>query len=196
MNVARSSVVLAAGSTVSRVLGVVRQGLITYLIGQGLVGNAFTTANNLPNIIYMLIAGGVLNSVLVPQLVKAAKRPDGGRDYTDRLLTLGVGGILVITVLATAGASLLMRLYAGDRLVGPALELAVFFAVITLPQIFFYGLYGLLGQVLNSRGQFAAYGWAPALANAVAIVGLIESLEAFVTRPSSSSPSHGGGTSA
>ncbi len=173
MSVARSSAVLAAGSVVSRALGVVRQSLITYLIGQGLVGNAFTTANTLPNIIYMLIAGGVLNSVLVPQLVKASKRPDGGRDYTDRLLTAGIGGILAITVLATAGAALLMRLYAGDRLTGPALELAVFFAVITLPQVFFYGLYGLLGQVLNARGQFAAYGWAPALANVVAIIGLI-----------------------
>ena len=173
MSVARSSAIMAAGSVASRILGVLRQALITYLIGQGLVGNAFTTANTLPNIIYMLIAGGVLNSVLVPQLVKAADAKDGGRDYTDRLLTVGIGGILLVTLVATAASALLVRLYAGDRLEGAALELAVFFAVLTLPQIFFYGLYGLLGQVLNARGQFAAYGWAPALANAVAIVGLL-----------------------
>ena len=109
----------------------------------------------------------------MPQLVKAADAKDGGRDYTDRLLTVGIGGILLVTLVATAASALLVRLYAGDRLEGAALELAVFFAVLTLPHIFFYGLYGLLGQVLNARGQFAAYGWAPALANAVAIVGLL-----------------------
>ena len=54
---------------------------LVFAIGQGLVGNAFQTANNLPNVIYMLIAGGVLNSVLVPQIVKAIRRlPDGGRE--------------------------------------------------------------------------------------------------------------------
>ena len=66
-------------------------------IGQGLVGNAFQTANNLPNVIYMLIAGGVLNSVLVPQIVKAMRLPDGGREYTDRIITLSTAGMLRTT---------------------------------------------------------------------------------------------------
>ena len=163
---------MAAGSVASRVLGVIRQSLIVVAIGQGITANTFTTANTLPNIIYMIIAGGVLNSVLVPQLVKAAKAPDGGRAYTDRLLTVGLGALLLVTVVSTLLAGWLVRLYA-INLQGSALELATFFAVITLPQIFFYGLYGLLGQVLNARGQFAAFGWSPALANVVAISGLL-----------------------
>jgi len=169
---------MAAGSIVSRVLGVVRQSLITLAIGQGLVANAFTTANTLPNIIYLLIAGGVLNSVLVPQLVKASENPDGGREYTDKLLTLAVGGLLAVTIVATAAAGLLVRAYA-QELTGSLLNLAVFFAVITLPQIFFYGLYALLGQVLNTRGRFAAFGWAPAIANLVAIIGLLAFMRLF-----------------
>lgn len=177
-NVGRASAAMAAGSIVSRVLGVVRQSLITLAIGQGLVANAFTTANTLPNIIYLLIAGGVLNSVLVPQLVKASENPDGGREYTDQLLTLAVGGLLAITVAATAAAGLLVRAYA-QELTGSLLNLAVFFAVITLPQIFFYGLYALLGQVLNTRGRFAAFGWAPAIANLVAIIGLLAFMRLF-----------------
>lgn len=170
--VARSSLAMAGGTTASRVLGVVRQSLIVLAIGQGLTANAFTTANTLPNVIYMLVAGGVLSSVLVPQLVKASQREDGGREYTDRLLTVAFGGLLVVTIVATVGAALLVRLYAG-QLSGSALDLATFFAVITIPQIFFYGMYGMLGQVLNARGQFAAFGWSPALANVVAIVGLV-----------------------
>ncbi|MGV1007579.1 MAG: murein biosynthesis integral membrane protein MurJ [Dermatophilaceae bacterium] len=171
MSIARSSAAMAGGTTASRVLGVVRQSLIVLAIGQGLTANAFTTANTLPNVIYMLVAGGVLTSVLVPQLVKATTSADGGREYTDRLLTIAFVALLVVTVVATLAASLLVRLYAG-QLTGSALDLATFFAVITIPQIFFYGMYGLLGQVLNARGQFAAFGWSPALANVVAIIGL------------------------
>jgi putative peptidoglycan lipid II flippase len=171
-SVARSSLLMASGSVVSRLLGVVRQSLIVLAIGQGLVGNAFQTANTLPNVIYMIIAGGVLNSILVPQLVKAATNPDGGREYTDRIITLASAGFLLITVACTAGAGLLIRLYS-QNLAADALWLATFFAVVTIPQIFFYGLYALLGQVLNARGQFAAFGWSPALANVVSIAGLL-----------------------
>jgi len=176
--IARSSVAMAGGSIASRVLGVLRQSLITLAIGQGLVGDAFTTSNTLPNIIYSIIAGGVLNSVFIPQLVKAAKTPDGGREYTDRLITLAVTGFLIVTVIATAGAGWLVRAYT-TKLTGSAYDLAVFFAVITLPQIFFYALYGLLGQVLNARGKFTAFGWAPAIANVVAIAGLVTFLSRF-----------------
>jgi len=171
-SLARSSVLMASGSVVSRVLGVVRQSLLVFAVGQGLVGNAFQTANTLPNVIYMLIAGGVLNSVLVPQLVRAAKNPDGGRDYTDRIITLAMAGFLIVTVVCTVGAGLLVHLYS-QGLTGDALSLATFFAVLTVPQILFYGLYALLGQVLNARGQFAAFGWSPVLANVVSIIGLL-----------------------
>ena len=178
VRVGRASAVMAIGGLVSRVLGLLRQSLIAVAIGQGLVANAFTTANNLPNVIYLVIAGGVLNSVLIPQLVKASRAADGGRDYTDRLITLTMLGFAVITVVATALAAVLVKAYAAS-LTGSLLDLAVFFAVITLPQIFFYGMYGLLGQVLNARGQFAAFGWAPAAANLVAIVGLLGFLRLF-----------------
>ena len=79
------------------------------------MGNAFQTANNLPNVIYMLIAGGVLNSVLVPQIVKAMRLPDGGREYTDRIITLSTAGMLVVTVACTAAAAgWFVHLYAGS----------------------------------------------------------------------------------
>jgi putative peptidoglycan lipid II flippase len=177
-SLARSSVAMASGSVASRVLGVIRQSLLVFAVGQGLVGNAFQTANTLPNVIYMLIAGGVLNSVLVPQLVRAAKKPDGGRDYTDRIITLAMAGFLLVTVVCTAGAGLLVRLYS-QQLTGDALSLATFFAVLTIPQILFYGLYALLGQVLNARGQFAAFGWSPVLANVVSIAGLLAFLALY-----------------
>ena len=48
-------------------------------LGVGLVGNAYNTANTLPNIVYELLLGGVLTSVVVPLLVHAQERDrDGG----------------------------------------------------------------------------------------------------------------------
>ena len=58
-------------------------------------------------------------------------------------------------------------------------SLSIAFALICMPQIFFYGLYTLLGQVLNARNHFAAYMWAPALANIVAIGGMAFFLVAY-----------------
>jgi putative peptidoglycan lipid II flippase len=81
----------------------------------------------------------------------------------------------------TAAAPLLVRAFA-DFTDARTLELATAFAFICLPQMFFYGLYTVLGQVLNARAQFGAYMWAPALANVVMIGGLLVLLTGFPTQ--------------
>ena len=167
---ARSSAIMAAGTLVSRVLGFVRTALLAVAIGStAVVADIFETANTIPNIIYMLLAGGVFNVVLVPQLIKAARKPDQGADYTSRLITLAVlvmaGATLVITL---AAAPIIQALTSGWS--GPKLVLGTAFALWTLPQIFFYGLYAVLGQVLNAHGRFGAYMWAPVANNVVAIL--------------------------
>ena len=77
---------MGAGTLVSRVLGLAKTILLTVAIGVTIGGaaDAFDVANKIPNNLYMLLAGGVLNAVLVPQIVRAAEQPDGGKDYTDR----------------------------------------------------------------------------------------------------------------
>jgi putative peptidoglycan lipid II flippase len=169
-----SSAIMAAGTLVSRVLGLARTAVLAWAIGQlSLSADAFATANTLPNSLMSLIAGGVLNAVLVPQIVKAAKRSDGGKDYLDRLLTLSILVLGGATLLALALAPVLVRLF-GQTGWGPdQLELATAFALWCLPQIFFYGLYTIYGQVLNARGSFGPYMWAPAVNNVVAIAGTV-----------------------
>ncbi|MHB8273675.1 MAG: murein biosynthesis integral membrane protein MurJ, partial [Dermatophilaceae bacterium] len=171
-SLARSTAGMAAGTVVSRVLGVVRAAMQLAVVGALLTGDAWDVANTLPNIIYLLLAGGVLNAVLVPQITRAASHADGGREYVDRLLTIAITGIAVVAVLFTLAAGLLVRLYSSPLWTPDVRSLSTAFALICLPQIFFYGLYTLLGQVLNARNHFAAYMWAPALANVVAIGGL------------------------
>lgn len=171
--VARSSAVMASGTLVSRVLGLIRTSQLGYVVGvTGLSADAFSIANTLPNNINLLVAGGILQSVLVPQIVKAATQGKAGEEYVDRLVTLSLALMAGLTVLATAAAPALVWVMSENS--DPAARrLAVAFAFLCLPQIFFYGLYTLLGNILNARGHFAAYMWAPVLANVVAIGGLV-----------------------
>jgi putative peptidoglycan lipid II flippase len=171
-SLARSTAGMASGVIASRVLGVVRASMTLAVVGTLVAGDAWDVANTLPNIIYLLLAGGVINAVLVPQITRAASHADGGRQYVDRLLTVAITGIAVVTVVCTLGAALLVRLYSSSTWSPDVRTLSIAFALICMPQIFFYGLYVLLGNVLNARSHFAAYMWSPVLANIVAIAGM------------------------
>lgn len=173
-SLARSSAVMTAGTLTSRILGFVKATLLATAIGVTVGGaaDAFDVANKVPNNLYMLLAGGVLNAVLVPQIIRAAKRPDGGEDFVNRLLTLAVMVLGAVTVLATLAAPLLVQLYSSPAWDEDKRALAIAFAYWCLPQIFFYGLYTMLGQVLNAHSSFGPYMWAPVLNNVVAIAGL------------------------
>ncbi|CAN5471844.1 hypothetical protein BH10ACT6_BH10ACT6_12350 [soil metagenome] len=188
----RASAVLASGTVVSRALGFISAAVLAWTIGQtGQGANAFAIANQLPNNIYAIVAGGLLSAVLVPQIVRAAHHDDGGQRFVSRLVTLGVVLFLAITLLATLCAPLLVALYAGqgaNALSGGGIALAVTFAYWCLPQIFFYALYSLLGEVLNARGVFGPFTWAPVLNNVVAIGGLVVFAALFGVDPAHRDP--------
>src|ERR687890_2719199 len=168
----RSSAIMAAGTLVSRFLGFGKTWMLGTALGLGsTVNDTFINANNLPNLIFLLVAGGVFNAVLVPQIIKASKAPDRGADYISRLLTLAVLVLLSLTLLVTLLAPAVIELTTQGY--SPQQKaLAVAFAFWCLPQIFFYGLYALLTQVLNANGAFGPAMWAPILNNLVAIAGL------------------------
>jgi putative peptidoglycan lipid II flippase len=161
---------MAIASLVSRVTGFVRQLALVTVLGLGVVNDSYTVANTLPNIVYELLLGGVLTSIMVPLLVRAqTEDADGGESYTRRLLTIACAALAVATLVAMAAAPLLTRLYLGDG-DGPANpQLATAFAWLLLPQIFFYGLGALLGALLNTRGVFGPFAWAPVLNNVVVL---------------------------
>ncbi len=196
--VGQASLVLAAGTIVSRLLGFVSAVMLTQTIGAiGSGANTFALANQLPNNIYAIVAGGVLSAVLVPQIVRASMHDDGGQGFINRLVTLGLVVFLIAAVVATLAAPLLVGLYAasadggGRGFTGEELALATAFAYWCLPQVLFYALYTLFGEVLNARRVFGPFTWAPAINNVVAIAGLVAfgaMFDADVTRASAWSP--------
>jgi putative peptidoglycan lipid II flippase len=172
VSVARSSLIMASGTIISRVLGFARAVLLAAMLGVTTnAADAFGIANQLPNNVYAIIAGGVLNAVLVPQLVRARNHPDDGAGYINRLLTMGIVVFGSITVIATVAAPLLVNVYTSGWK-PEQLALAVAFAYWCLPQLFFYAIYSMLGEVLNSRSEFGPYMWAPVLNNVVALLGM------------------------
>ncbi|WP_078887603.1 murein biosynthesis integral membrane protein MurJ [Streptomyces sp. NRRL S-118] len=169
VSAARSSAVMAAGSLVSRGTGFVRSAVVAAALGTiGPTADGYAVGNSLPTIVYMLLLGGALNAVFVPELVKAAKEhDDGGAAYTDRLVTVCVVALLAITATAVWAAPAIVDAYTDYS--GPQAAMTTAFARYCLPQIFFLGLFTLLGQVLNARGRFGAMMWAPVLNNVVVI---------------------------
>ncbi len=172
-----SSAVMAAGTVVSRLSGFVRGALLAAALGTQLHADVFTVANTVPNMLYILLAGGIFNAVLVPQLVRAMKEhADGGDAYTNRVITLAGLFLAGVTTLLVLGAPLLMRLFLSPDYYTAELasqrDSVIDFARFCLPQVFFYGMFVLVGQVLNARGRFGPMMWAPIANNVISIAVL------------------------
>lgn len=168
----RASAIIGAGTLVSRLTGLLRSVVLIAVIGSysSRAADAFTTANMLPTNIYELVAAGVITGIIVPQIVKAAAHTDGGSRFVSKLLTLGTVILVAVTVLIMAVAPLLITLFAPNY-TPEQTALAVSLAYWCLPQLLFYGLYALLGEVLNARKVFGPYSWAPTVNNLVSIAG-------------------------
>ena len=165
----RAAGTMAVATLVSRVTGLLRTVVLAAALGVALVGDAYNTTNTLPNIVYELLLGGVLSSVIVPLFVHAQERdPDGGVGYVQRLSTVAITGLAVATALAVAAAPLLNRL-TGITEPPAQVALADWLARLLLIEIVFYGVGALAQAILNSRDVFGPPAWAPVLNNVVVI---------------------------
>ncbi|WP_106245397.1 murein biosynthesis integral membrane protein MurJ [Allonocardiopsis opalescens] len=165
----RSSAVMALGTLASRLTGFARTVVFAVVLGTQLLNDAYTAANTIPFIIYDLLFGGLLASVIVPFLVKRRKLDaDGGQATEQRLFTVTVVALFVLTAVAIAAAEWLIRMYAGSFTTNQH-EVAVLLARFLLAQIFFVGLGGIAGAMLNVRERFGAPMWAPVLNNIITI---------------------------
>ncbi|WP_250279871.1 murein biosynthesis integral membrane protein MurJ [Frankia sp. Cppng1_Ct_nod] len=168
MTLGRASGTMAIGTVASRASGFLRTVAIAAAIGTGAVGDAYNVANTTPNILYDLLLGGVLSSVIVPVLVRAAKEdPDDGEAFASSLLTLVVLGLGAAVLIGMVAAPLIVDAYLAAG--GAERDLAVTFLRWFLPQVIFYGLGATIGAILNVRQSFAAPMFAPVLNNLIVI---------------------------
>ena len=180
-----ASALMAAGTATSRVLGFFRLMLLVYLFGNGTrQAEMFTIATTVPNSMYILLAGGVLNTVLVPQIVRAIRGDaDRGEAYTNRIMTAGLIALGLITLLLTFAVPAIVWLYSAGGWKSPELsaqyQSMIMLAYYCMPQVFFYGVHVMAGQVLNARDRFGPMMWAPIANNVVSIMVLLLYLVVF-----------------
>ncbi|MBT1163030.1 lipid II flippase MurJ [Bifidobacterium felsineum] len=168
--VGRNSLIMASGTAASRVTGQIRTILLAAAMGTtGLAANAYQAGSMIPQAIFTLVTGGIFNAVLVPQIVRTLKEEDA-QERLNRLITLAIVILLSVTVLMGAASPLLTRLYVGGN-DSQMIALTTAFTLWCMPQIFFYGLYTVLGQILAAKDHFTAYAWSSTGANIISCAG-------------------------
>ena len=168
----RASGIMALGTIISRITGFIRGILIVAVLGTTLLADTYNVANTMPNILYNLLVGGALTAIFIPQLVRSFESEDGGDDFASRLVTTISLILLILVLLGMFFAPALVRLYAPEFFTKgfeQEQEIAIAFTRYCLPQIFFLGLFTMLGQVANARGSFGPLMWAPIANNLVGI---------------------------
>lgn len=168
----KASSIMAIGTILSRLTGFIRAVLAVALLGTTLLADTYNVANTMPNILYNLLVGGALTAIFVPQLVRSFSDDDGGEGFASRLVTTISLILLGLVAIGVIFAPALVKLYAPEFST-PGFEnanqIAIEFTRYCLPQIFFLGLFTMLGQVANARGSFAPLMWAPIANNLVVI---------------------------
>jgi putative peptidoglycan lipid II flippase len=166
----RASSVMAVGTIASRVTGLIRNLLLVALLGTAILGDTYNVANTMPNILYNLLIGGALTAVFVPQIVRSLRDSDQGAAFISCLFTVTVTFLLLLTVIGIVFAPVIVNLYAPEFSNRPEFDITVTFMRYCLPQIFFLGLFALLGQIANAKGKFGPMMWAPVINNLIAIL--------------------------
>ena len=173
----RNAVVMAAGTTVSRLSGFGRVLAVGWVLGQGRLADAYNQANTVPNTIYELLLGGVLSATLLPVLMEALSRKGDDRDEgaVPAVVTFLSALLVVGTALFWLCAPFivdffLLRAKGGD--VAGERALATTWLRLFTPQLLFIGLTTLTTALLNARRRFGAVAFSPVLANMVTIAAL------------------------
>ena len=156
-SVGRNSLIMASGTAASRVTGQIRTILLAWALGTtGYAANAYQAGSMIPQVIYTLVSGGIFNAVLVPQIVRTLKSKDA-ETKLNKLITLAITLLLGVTLLMAVATPLLTKLYVNGS--AETMALATSFTLWCMPQIFFYGLYTVIGQILAAKDHFVTYAW-------------------------------------
>ena len=173
--VGRSAGLMTALTIVSRVTGFIRTWAMAAAIGMSLLSSSYQVANNLPNMLYELVMGGMLVTAFLP--VYMGVRREQGREASNEyvgnllgILLLLLGGISVLGTVFAPGFIWTQSFLSGDGgSMGTAAFMFRFFAI----QILFYGLGSLFSGVLNAHRDYFWSTFAPVLNNVIVIASFM-----------------------
>lgn len=166
---AGAAAMISAVTVLSRLLGFGRTMVFGWAVGATTVGDAYSVANTLPNVLFEVAAGGALAGALIPVLSGPLSR--GQRGDVDRIASAMLGwALLVLSVLALALVALagpVASLFV--RVAGPQRELVTTFIDVFALQIPLYGVGVVLSGTLQAQRRFFWPAFAPVLSSVVVI---------------------------
>ena len=174
-SLARGAALITAATAISRITGFIRVVVVAAAMGTTFLANTYQTANTAPNLVFELVAAGVLTSIFVPTFVEylvKGEREEGWR-AANALTSVALVGLVVLALLLALGAPLVMRaLTAGvenTSLRNRQVELGSTFLRLFAPQIIFYGAGMIMTGALHAHRKFAIAAVAPIFNNVVVI---------------------------
>jgi putative peptidoglycan lipid II flippase len=171
------STAVALCTLLSRATGFVRVVAVASVLGSGALADVYQSANLLPNLLFELAAGGVLQAILLPSFVAAQVGDDGLADAYGAVVGWVGGALAAVTAGALALALPIGWLLTSTEPSAPVraekLDVMVPMLVMFLPQIVLYGLSTMAGAALAVKGRFLAAALAPALGNLIVIAGCL-----------------------
>jgi len=175
----RDTLVVTACTMFSRLTGFGRVLATAAVLGSGLLGDVYQTANMIPNLLFELVALGVLQAVLLPAYV-AARREGGDNGLSDAVqATLGAI-VVVLGVVSVAGmvaspliARFMVALDPSSSVAADKLDVMIPMVLVFVPQLVFYGIAMSTSAALNARGHFIAAALSPAVNNVIVIAACL-----------------------
>lgn len=179
---AGNSISVAQWTLVSRITGFARTTMIAAVLGATYLGNTFAATSYIPNMIFELVTGSLLASLLVPALVRHVDR--GDRRALERVvggfLGLAICGFALVAALAVLAGPLLVAALSATvsdpEVAAAQREAGLVLLVLVMPQVVLYAIAGIGGAVMNAHGRFALAAAAPAMEN----VGVIATMALYL----------------
>jgi putative peptidoglycan lipid II flippase len=175
-SLARGAAVMTIASAVSRITGFLRVAVVAAAMGTTFLANTYQTANTAPNVVFELVAAGVLTSVFVPTFVSFIVRGEReeGWDTANVLTSVALAALIAIALVVALAAPLIMRLLTigvdDPRLRSEEIALGATFLRLFAPQIIFYGVGMIMTGALHAYRSFLMPAVAPIFNNVVVIV--------------------------
>ncbi|MBQ3300846.1 MAG: murein biosynthesis integral membrane protein MurJ [Eggerthellaceae bacterium] len=185
-SVARSTALMSIATLGSRVTGLVRTWAMAFALGNTMITGSYQVANSMPNVVFDLVAGGLLGAAFIPvfMLEREQKGPDGGNSFACNLLNLTVIVLGLLSLISSIFAPQLIATQTFTRsdsaeVVSTAILLFRIFAF----QIVFYGISGIVTGILNANRVYFLPALAPALNNVCVIVSFFLYIPISATDP-------------
>jgi putative peptidoglycan lipid II flippase len=170
---AGAALLIAAVTVLARLVGFGRWLVFSQTVGESCLGDVYNTANLLPNVMFEVVAGGALASVVVPVIagpLVRGEREDAARTVS-ALLTWTLGLLLPVALLAAVFARPLVGFFLGPKTGcdSTAVDVGTRMLLVFLPQLFCYALAVIFSGVLQAHRRFLASAAAPLVSSAVVI---------------------------